>query len=57
MLLPRVFADATAHAICLLEHSDAGAALCESASCREAAYAAANYDDVRRLQCFSTRED
>ena len=57
MLLIPVFADAAAYFIVLFKHGNTGAALRESASRRETANAAANYDDVRRLQCFSTRED
>ena len=57
MLLPRVFADAATHAIGLLENGDAGAALRESASRRETAYASADYDHMWRLQCCSAREN
>ncbi len=56
MLLPSILSDAAAQAIGLLEHGDAGTTLRESTGGCQTADATANYDDVRRLQCFSTRE-
>ena len=52
-----VFADAAADFIVLLEHGDAGAALCESTGGCETADATSDNHDVWRLQCCTARED
>ena len=57
MLLPVVFTDAAAYFIVLFEHGDACATLRESTGGCQTTYAAADYDHMWRLQCFSARED